>query len=65
MPELIDGKAIAKQIRQEIKEEIKELKTNHNLIPGLCVILVGEDPASKIMFVNKERACKEVGINLM
>jgi methylenetetrahydrofolate dehydrogenase (NADP+)/methenyltetrahydrofolate cyclohydrolase len=63
MPELIDGKAIAKQIRQEIKEEIKELKTNHNLIPGLCVILVGEDPASKIYVRNKERACKEVGIN--
>ncbi len=63
MSKLIDGKAIAKKFRQSIEEEIKELKNQHNLIPELCVILVGDDPASKIYVRNKERACKEVGIN--
>lgn len=63
MSKLIDGKAIAKHIRQTIKEEIKELKSQHNLIPGLCVVLVGDDPASTIYVRNKERACQEVGIN--
>ena len=63
MSKLIDGKAISKQIRQTIADEVKQLKSDHNLIPGLCVILVGEDPASKIYVRNKERACNEVGIN--
>ena len=60
---LIDGKNIAKQIRKTIKEEIWECKQQHNLVPGLSVVLVGEDPASQVYVRNKERACKEVGIN--
>ncbi|HHU49069.1 MAG: bifunctional methylenetetrahydrofolate dehydrogenase/methenyltetrahydrofolate cyclohydrolase FolD [Caldicoprobacterales bacterium] len=63
MSKVIDGKAIANQIRHTIKEEVSALKTQHSLVPGLCVILVGDDPASKIYVRNKERACKEVGIN--
>lgn len=63
MSKVIDGKAIANQMRHTIQEEVSALKTQHSLVPGLCVILVGDDPASKIYVRNKERACKEVGIN--
>lgn len=63
MTQLIDGKAIAKEIRKNIKEEVVTLYNEYRLIPGLCVILVGEDPASQIYVRNKERACKEVGIH--
>jgi len=63
MYNLIDGKTISKRIRNKIKNEIQMLENNHNLIPGLCVILVGNDPASETYVRNKERACKEVGIN--
>lgn len=63
MAALIDGKNISKQIRKTIKDEIGKYKEKYNLIPGLSVILVGEDPASQVYVRNKERACREVGIN--
>ena len=50
---LIDGKKIAAELREELKKEVSELKTKHNTVPGLTVILVGEDPASKIYVKNK------------
>ncbi len=63
MAVIIDGKNIAKQIRKTLKNEIEKCKQQHNLVPGLSVVLVGEDPASQVYVRNKERACKEVGIN--
>jgi methylenetetrahydrofolate dehydrogenase (NADP+)/methenyltetrahydrofolate cyclohydrolase len=63
MAVIIDGKAVAKKIRESIKERVKALKQEHGLVPGLCVILVGEDPASQVYVRNKERACTEVGIH--
>ncbi|MDD4681357.1 MAG: bifunctional methylenetetrahydrofolate dehydrogenase/methenyltetrahydrofolate cyclohydrolase FolD [Clostridia bacterium] len=63
MAELIDGKNLAKQIRKTIKNEIDEYKQQYDLAPGLSVVLVGDDPASQVYVRNKERACKEVGIN--
>ena len=60
---LIDGKKIAAELREELKKEVSELKAKHNTVPGLTVILVGEDPASKIYVKNKEKFAKEVGIN--
>lgn len=59
---IIDGKSISKQIRKSIKNEVENLKLQHDLIPGLCVVLVGEDPASQIYVRNKERACEKAGI---
>lgn len=59
--EIISGKEIAEQIRQELAQEIIELK-KQNVTPGLGVILVGEDPASKSYVKAKERACEEIGI---
>ena len=61
--EIIDGKAIAEQIRAEIKREVEHLKSKHNVVPGLAVILVGDDPASQVYVKNKTIDCEKVGIN--
>jgi methylenetetrahydrofolate dehydrogenase (NADP+)/methenyltetrahydrofolate cyclohydrolase len=58
---IIDGKQVAADIRAELKEEIIRLK-ERGVVPGLGVILVGEDPASQSYVTSKERACGEIGI---
>jgi methylenetetrahydrofolate dehydrogenase (NADP+)/methenyltetrahydrofolate cyclohydrolase len=58
---IIDGKEVAAAIRAELKEEIARIKTL-GVVPGLGVILVGEDPASKSYVTAKEKACEEIGI---
>jgi methylenetetrahydrofolate dehydrogenase (NADP+)/methenyltetrahydrofolate cyclohydrolase len=58
---IIDGKAIAKEIREEIKAEVEALE-KVGLKPGLAVVIVGEDPASQIYVGSKEKACKAAGI---
>ena len=60
---IIDGKKEAAALREELKKEITKLKSKYNTTPGLTVILVGEDPASKIYVKNKEKFAKEVGMN--
>ena len=55
---IIDGKAIAAQLRAELKEKIAQ----SNNTPGLAVVIVGEDPASQIYVRNKVKACAELGI---
>ena len=60
---IIDGKKIAADLRADLKKKVAELKSNYNAIPGLTVILVGEDPPSKIYVKNKEKFAKEVGMN--
>ena len=59
---LIDGKAIAAAVRADLAAEVESLKAAGTL-PGLAVILVGEDPASQVYVRNKTRACAEVGIH--
>jgi len=54
---IIDGKQIAKKIRNSIAEQVTKLDRK----PGLAVVLVGDDPASKVYVRNKDNACKEVG----
>ena len=58
---LLDGKNLAKKIRDDLKDEIIQLKEK-GIIPKLAVIMVGEDGASKIYLRNKSKACKEIGI---
>ncbi len=60
---IIDGKKIAETLRQKLKKEIIEIKSSFKFVPGLTVILIGEDPASKIYVKNKEKFSKEIGIN--
>lgn len=61
---LLDGKATAATIRQELRQEITDLMATNpaaHRVPGLAVILVGDDPASQVYVRNKERACTEIG----
>lgn len=60
MATIIDGKATAKKLRAGILEEVNSLKTR-GVVPGLAVILVGDDPASQIYVRNKEKACADCG----
>ena len=61
MAEILDGRMVAKKIRQGLKSEVEYLKAN-GINPKLAVIMVGEDPSSKIYVKNKSIACNEVGI---
>jgi len=58
---LIDGKAIAKQLRDSIKEKVNQRVNNGQRAPGLAVILVGCDAASQVYVGSKRKACEEVG----
>jgi len=60
---VIDGKKASALLRKELKEKVSKLKSTYNAVPGLTVILVGEDPPSKIYVKNKEKSAIEVGIN--
>lgn len=60
---IIDGKAIAKKLRAEYAERIVALKANHGVVPGIAVILVGDNPASEVYVRNKISACRETGIH--
>ncbi len=62
MGELIDGKALAKEVRAEVKTRAEAFSAKHGRAPGLHVVLVGEDPASTVYVRNKERAAGKVGI---
>lgn len=59
---IIDGKAIAKEIRAQIQQRIERFVAQYQRRPGLAVILVGDDPASHVYVRNKIAACREVGI---
>ena len=60
---IISGKQIAEDMRAEMKVEIEELKAKHGIVPGLTVVLVGEDPASQVYVRNKKKSCEAIGIN--
>lgn len=61
MAKIIDGKALAQSIKENIAREVDALKEK-GVTPGLAVILVGDDPASKVYVNNKKKACAQVGI---
>lgn len=61
MPEILDGKELAQKIRSNLKIKVDELKLE-GIHPKLAVIMVGEDPSSKIYVRNKSKACEEIGI---
>ncbi len=60
--QLIDGKAIAAQIRQQVKDEVDRMTASEKMPPGLGVLLIGDNPASRSYVTMKEKACKEAGI---
>lgn len=61
MAQIIDGKAIAAAVRSDIAAEVVRMKEQTGIVPGLAVILVGDDPASRVYVNNKKKACAEVG----
>lgn len=61
--QLIDGKALAKAIKEELAIEVKALKANGGKIPHLAAVLVGEDAASQVYVRNKVRSCEKIGFN--
>jgi methylenetetrahydrofolate dehydrogenase (NADP+)/methenyltetrahydrofolate cyclohydrolase len=60
--EVIDGKAVAAQVREEVRLAVAELASWRDAAPGLATVLVGDDPASHIYVRRKREACAEVGI---
>ena len=64
MPEarLIDGKAVAAQLRQSVAAAAAELRARHRIVAGLAAVLIGDDPASQVYVRSKARACGEAGI---
>jgi len=59
---ILEGKVFATQIKESVKAEVENLINVHGITPGLVVIIVGENPASKVYVANKHKACVEVGI---
>ena len=59
---ILDGKALAQEIRSEVAAGVAEMQRNHGVTPGLAAVLVGDDPASAIYVRNKRKACDEVGM---
>ena len=59
---ILDGKALAEEIRGEVATGVAEMQQKHSVIPGLAAVLVGDEPASAIYVRNKRRACEEVGM---
>lgn len=58
---IMDGKALSKKIREQVRVEVEQLKEKH-IFPKLAVIMVGQDPASKVYVRNKSKACLDTGI---
>lgn len=63
MATIINGKEVAADIKREVSQEILQFEVKNGLKPGLAVILVGDNPASKVYVSSKARACEEVGIH--
>ena len=61
MAKILSGKTVSQRIKDELKEEVKELKQK-GINPGLAVVIVGDDPASRVYVNNKKKACDELGI---
>ena len=62
MAQIIDGKAVAAELRGRIGKAVAELKSAHGVTPGLAVVLVGEDPASAVYVRNKAKQTAEAGM---
>lgn len=61
--QIIDGKKVSAQVKQEVKNETELLKKEHSITPGLAVVIVGDDPASRVYVNNKKKACELVGFH--
>jgi methylenetetrahydrofolate dehydrogenase (NADP+) / methenyltetrahydrofolate cyclohydrolase len=60
---ILDGKSLAQRVRKEVASEVARLKAETSIVPGLAVVLVGDDAASQVYVRNKQNACKAAGMN--
>ena len=61
MAQIIDGKAVSAAVKQEVADETAKLRDEKGLKVGLAVVIVGNDPASRVYVNNKKKACEAVG----
>lgn len=61
MAQIIDGKAISAKVKEQVRLETQQLWEKHGIQPGLAVVIVGNDPASRVYVNNKKKACEAVG----
>ena len=59
--QIIDGKKVSAQVKEKVRLETQALKEEHGITPGLAVVIVGDDPASRVYVNNKKKACELVG----
>jgi methylenetetrahydrofolate dehydrogenase (NADP+)/methenyltetrahydrofolate cyclohydrolase len=59
---IIDGAAVAAQLRERVATAAMELRTRHGIVPGLATVIAGDDPASHIYVRSKARACQAAGL---
>ena len=62
MAQILSGKELSTKMREEMKQEIVDLKDKYDIVPGLAVILIGDDPGSLSYVRNKEKACASIGL---
>ena len=60
---ILDGNAIAAGMREEMRREVADLEARHRLVPGLAVVLAGDDPASLSYVKGKRRACEKIAVH--
>lgn len=59
--QIIDGKKVSAEVKEQVRLQVEELKAAHGITPGLAVVIVGDDPASRVYVNNKKKACEVVG----
>ena len=60
--QIIDGKKVSAEVKERVRQQTLQLKNDYNITPGLAVVIVGDDPASRVYVNNKKKACEYVGI---
>lgn len=61
MAKIISGKIVSQRVSNDVKRETESIKAKNGIVPGLAVVIVGDDPASRVYVNNKKKACAEVG----
>nr|WP_316617297.1 bifunctional methylenetetrahydrofolate dehydrogenase/methenyltetrahydrofolate cyclohydrolase FolD [uncultured Ruminococcus sp.] len=59
--QIIDGKKVSAEVKERVRQQTLQLKNDYNITPGLAVVIVGDDPASRVYVDNKKKACEVVG----
>ena len=59
--QIIDGKKVSAEVKEKVRQETLQLKEQHGITPGLAVVIVGDDTASRVYVNKKKKACELVG----